>query len=142
VVGFYTDCLCSHHVKHSSITIPKNVVFLTCFIDSLLIEIFISSLSFLFFDLKRKNFVFSVLMDSLLAFNQLVILFISIWITSFNCLRHVWLKRMFVSSANNTIEISSLQNWISFIYSRNNNGPNTDPCGTPPSLPPIVHHYI
>ena len=37
--------------------IPRNVVFLTCFILLLLIEMFMVYLGFLFFVLKRINFV-------------------------------------------------------------------------------------
>ena len=115
----------------SFLTIPGKVRFLTCFISSLFIEILMSTLGFLFFYLKSINLVFPAFKDSLLAFNQSEILFIWIWMISFNFLRHVWLKRMFVLSAINTIETSSLQNWISFMYKRNYRGPRTNPCGIP-----------
>ena len=68
----------SEHAKCSSITIPRDVVFLTCFITSLLIKILMSNLGFFFFGYKKMSLVFLAIIDSLLAFNQLVILFISI----------------------------------------------------------------
>ena len=67
----------SFHVKHSSIIIPRNVVFLTCLIFLLLIVIVILCLCFFLEDLNKINLVFVVLIDNLLTFYQSVILSIS-----------------------------------------------------------------
>ena len=44
------------------------------------------------------------------------------------------LKSNVVSSANSFVKISFKKNGKSFIKIMNNNGPKTDPCGTPRSI--------
>ena len=56
-------------IKFLSVTIPRNVILWTCFDVNI---------RFLIFYLKSINLVFPAFMNSLLAFNQSVILFISI----------------------------------------------------------------
>ncbi len=61
--------------------------------------------------------------DSLLLLIQSAILFILSCMIKFNSFKQEWLWKIFVSSANNILETSLLQFWISFMYNKNNSGP-------------------
>ena len=49
---------------------------------------------------------------------------------------------MLVSSANRKKESSFELLWISLIYSRNSNGPNTEPCGTPHKIVCLLDNVL
>ena len=87
---------------------PRNVVSLTCFINSLFIVIDILFIFFFLLDLNNINLVFLLFIDNTFSDSY-------------------GYKKMLVSSANSIIEINLLQFCISFMYSMNNNGPRIDP---------------
>ena len=85
----------------------------------------------LFFIWKNTKFVLSLLIDNLFATHQ--------WYNFVNisraCLcaisRLLSLMIIAVSSAYNLTALCPMDLYKSFIYSKKNNGPNTEPCGTP-----------
>ena len=77
IIFFVNRLIWSFQVKYSSITTPRNVVFLTYFIGCSFIEIAMLCLSFSFDDLNKMTFVLAVFSDNLLLVIQSAILFIS-----------------------------------------------------------------
>ena len=82
-------------------------------------------------DLNKMKCVFDTLSESLLESSQSTILSNSPFIILISWLALRPLKKTLVSSANNMgYTIFDIQA-ISLIYSKNNNGPRIEPCGTP-----------
>ena len=73
---------------------------------------------------------FPILRESLLAFNQMEIFDNSKFNSSSISFRLFPILDMFVSSANNIEVVEEHIFPRSFMYNRNNNGPNIDPLGT------------
>ena len=80
---------------------------------------------------EYHKFVLSIFRDNLLAFNHSIILLNSLLITSDNSGKFFSLKNKLMSSGNKTENKILHTDAISFIYTKNSNGPYFDPCGTP-----------
>ena len=94
-------------VKHSSMIMPRKIVFLTCFMFSSLMLSFIykyllhSCLGLLFEDLNKMNLVFLIFKDNLLTFSHSETLLISVCIILLRVLKQLLLHEIVMSSANN-----------------------------------------
>ena len=78
---------------------------------------------------NRMKLVLFTFIDNLLTRNHSVIN--SLFIIAIIVLILRSARKMFVSSANKTSWTNTEALQISLIYNRNNNGPRTEPCGTP-----------
>ena len=77
------------------------------------------------------NLVLDVFKESLFALNHSEIFSSSEFTFENNVLMFLPEKKRFVSSANRMNLRIAEEKHKSFIYTRNSNGPNIDPCGTP-----------
>ena len=85
----------------------------------------------LFFIWNRTKLVLSLLIDSLFAIHQWYNFMKSFLLRSWTILKLWLLVIKVVSSAYNLAALQPILLWRSLIYSKKNNGPKTDPCGTP-----------
>jgi hypothetical protein len=111
----------------SSIVKPRNLIWETSVI-TLLLQANIVSVDTLFFVLKCIQCVFKKLIVNIFDLNQLCtnLRFI------FNLAGFPSVITILVSSANKIgVDDLFMADGKSFIYSKNNTGPKTEPCGTP-----------
>ena len=122
---------CSSNVRCWSTNTPKNFVwvFISIFMSS--INSSCSKLSFCRDFLNIMKCVFLRLRDNLLILSQSTTFTISVFIFITKSSEFFPEINILESSANKSENITSDALARSLIYSKNNNGPSIDPCGTP-----------